>query len=55
MRLNELSLTVGERTTQRLIEKCAKTNFNNASFGIAVKEVGVKFHINFVVGFRVHH
>jgi hypothetical protein len=42
------------RHNKSLVGKCAKTNFNNVGFAIVVREVGSKFHRNFVVGFKAH-
>jgi hypothetical protein len=48
------SFVVTKKTIQSLVEKCAKANFNNVWFATIVREVGNKFHRNFVVGFKAH-
>jgi len=48
------SFAATKKTTQSLVEKCAKLFFNNVWFAIVVREVGSKFHRNFVVGFKAH-
>jgi hypothetical protein len=45
---------VVERIIQRLVLKHVRTNFNNASNAVVIKEIRNIFHINFVICFKTH-